>query len=412
MVKVFLIHILPNAEEGINPSPQKKGGIAMSGKYAIINLKKMKNKDLAKISEHNRRESPDGIYLNPNIDPERTHLNIRRSDHPEKEELKTLIDRRISEREIQKKKVRKDAVKMISVLVTASPEYMNSLDRDEQIQYFDEAFKFCQRRFGKQNCIEMNIHFDETNPHAHISVVPIIKGKLCAKEVMTMKALYELQEEFPKAMRERGFNVERGEGGDPKERRKHLSEEEYRLKMWNETLKEKEKGLKKFEQRLEDKLNGLEVPRQALQDALGGPELRLEVSEPLFGDKNKVKIDKGGLEKVLDRAEMSNKLLATIGGDRLRLQQQQEELNELREEAAEQKKLADRRAELLRELEDEHRLILRENAEIRDRNIELYIANARLKDYINHKGLSDDFEDWAGALREAQETLEAELELF
>ena len=205
----------------------------MSDKYAIINLKKMKNKDLAKISEHNRRESPDGTYSNPNIDPERTHLNVRRSDHPDKEELKTLIDRRISEREIQKKKVRKDAVKMISVLVSASPEYINSLDRDEQIHYFDECFKFCQRRFGKKNCIEMNVHFDETTPHAHVSIVPILNGKLCAKELITRKFLFDLQDEFPKAMRERGFDVERGEGGDPKERRKHLSEEEYRLKMWN-----------------------------------------------------------------------------------------------------------------------------------------------------------------------------------
>ena len=385
----------------------------MSGnKYAIINMKKMKNNDLAKIAEHNRRESPDGIYSNPNIDPDRTHLNIRRSDHFEKEELKTLIDLRIAEREIQKKKVRKDAVKMISVLVTASPEYMNSLNRDEQIQYFDEAFKFCQKRFGKENCIEMNMHFDETNPHAHVSVVPILNGKLCAKEIMTMKALYEIQEEFPKTMRERGFDVERGEGGDPKERRKHLSEEEYRLKMWNETLKEKEKGLKKFEQRLEDKLEALEVPQQALQDALGGPQLQLEAPEPLMMDKTKVKIVKDDLEKLVKRAELSNSLLATIGGDRLRLQQQHEDLKRLSEEAVEQKRLADKRAELLRELEDEHRLILRENAEIRDRNTELYIENARLKDYINHKGLSDDFEDWAGALKEAEEALEAELELL
>lgn len=384
----------------------------MSGKYAIINLKKMKNNDLAKISEHNRRESPDGTYSNPNIDPDRTHLNIRRSDHPEKEELKTLIDRRISEREIQKKKVRKDAVKMISVLVSASPEYINSLDREDQIRYFDECFKFCQRRFGKKNCIEMNIHFDETNPHAHISVVPIIKGKLCAKEIMTIRTLYELQDEFPKAMRERGFDVERGEGGDPKERRKHLSEEEYRLKMWSADLKEKEKGLKKFEQRLEDKLEALEVPQKALQDALGGPQLQLEAPEPLLMDKNKVKIGKDDLEKLVKQAELSNSLLATIGADRLKLRQQQDDLKRLSEEAAEQKRLADKRAELLHELEDEHRIILKENADVRDQNIELYIENARLKDYINHKGLSDDFEDWAGALKEAEEALEAELDMF
>ena len=151
--------------------------------------------------------------------------------------------------------------------MSASPEYINSLDRQEQIRYFDECFKFCQRRFGKQNVIEMNVHFDETTPHAHVSVVPILNGKLCAKKIMTMKALYDIQEAFPKAMRERGFDVERGTGGDPKERRKHLSEEEYRFKAWSADLKQKEEGLNKFEQRLENKLSELEIPRQTRQDA-------------------------------------------------------------------------------------------------------------------------------------------------
>lgn len=377
-------------------------------KYAIIHIQKMKNEDLTKIAEHCRRESPDGTYSNPNIDPERRHLNIRRSNYPETETLKALIDRRISERKVQKTKVKKNAVKLCSVLVETSPEHMNSLSREEQIRYFDEAFKYCQKLFGEKNVIEMNCHFDETTPHAHIAVVPIINGKLCAKELITRQFLFDLQENFPKAMQERGFHIKRGEGGDPKVRRKHLSEEEYRLKMWNETLKDKEKKLKKFEQRLEDKLEALAVPREALQDALQGPQLRLEVSEPLFGDKNKVKINIGELEKVLDRAELSNNLIATIGSDRLKLRQQQEELHRLREEAAEAKKLSDRRAELLQELESEHRMILKENAEIRDRNAELYSENHMMRDYIDYKGLSTDFEDWAGALQEAQEALKAD----
>ena len=381
-------------------------------KFAIIHLQKMKNEDLPKIAEHIRRESPTGTYSNSNIDEQRTHLNFRRSDHPKEEKLKTLIDRRIAEREIQKKKVRRDAVKLISVVVTTSPEYMNSLERKDQILYFEEAYRWCQKKFGKENVIEMNVHFDEKNPHAHISIVPIINGKLCAKELITMKFLYEIQEEFPRVMLERGFDVKRGEGGDPKERRKHLSEEEYRLKAWSDDLEKKATNLKKFEKRIEDDFASLEVPSQTLQDAQEGPQLHLKVSEPLLGDKNKVKIDKGELGKVLDRAELSNNLIATIGADRLKLRQQQEELNRLSEAAAEQKRLADRRAELLQELEDEHRLILRENAEVRDRNTELYIENTRMKGFIAHKGLSEDFEDWAGALREAQEVLEAELEVF
>ena len=383
----------------------------MSDKYAIINLKKMKNKDLAKISEHNRRESPDGTYSNPNIDPDRTHLNIRRSDHPEKEELKTLIDRRISEREIQKKKVRKDAVKMISVLVSASPEYINGLDRDEQIRYFDEAYTWCKKKFGEANCIEMNIHFDETNPHAHISIVPILKGKLCAKEIMTMKALYEIQDEFPKVIRERGFNVERGSGGEPKERRKHLSEEEYRLQAWASDLEKSEVNLKKFEKRIEDDFASLEVPRQTLQDAQQAPQLHLRVSEALLMDKNKVKVDKKELEEVLNRAELSNNLMATISSERLQMRKQQEELTRIREESDKYKSLATHRAELLRELEGEHRLILRENAAIRDKNAELYTENTLMRRYITNKDLQNDFEDWAGALKEAQASPAEDFEL-
>jgi hypothetical protein len=380
-------------------------------KYAIIHIQKMKNKDLTKIAEHCRRTSPDGKYSNCNVDPERKHLNIRRSDYPADIEMKTLIDKRIAEREVQKKKVKKNAVKLCSILVETSPEHMNSLPREEQIRYFDEAFAWCKKLFGEKNVIEMNCHFDETTPHAHIAIVPIINGKLCAKDLITRKFLFDLQKNFPEAMRERGFDIKRGEGGDPKERRKHLSEEEYRLKMWNETLKEKEEGLKKFEQRLEDKLEALEVPRQALQDAQEDPQLHLKVSEPLFGDKNKVKIDKGELGKVLDRAELANNFLATIGADRLRLRQQQEDLTRIKEEAAEAKRLADRRAELLRELENEHRLILKENSEIRDRNDELYSENRLLRLFINERDLSGDFEDWSGALKEAEEALESELEL-
>ena len=374
-------------------------------KFAIIHIKKIKNEGLAKIAEHCRRTSPDGKYSNCNVDPERKHLNIRRSDYPADIEMKTLIDKRIAEREVQKTKVKKNAVKLCSIVVETSPEHMNSLPREEQIRYFDEAFAWCKKLFGKKNVIEMNCHFDETTPHAHIAIVPIINGKLCAKDLITRKFLFDLQEEFPKAMQERGFHIKRSEGGDPKERRKHLSEEEYRLKMWSADLKEKEKGLKKFEQRLEDKLNELEVPRQALQDALGGPQLQFEAPEPLLMDKNKDKLGKDDLEKLIERADMSNKLLATIGADCLKLRQQQDDLKRLSEETAEQKRLADRRAELLHELEDEHRLILKENAEIRDENV-------KMKGYIEERGLSDDFEDWAGALKDAEEALEAELDMF
>jgi len=373
----------------------------MTGKnFAILHIKKMKNNDLTKIGEHNRRESPTGKYSNPNIDPDRTPLNVRRSEFSKDEKLKTLVDRRIAEREEKNKKVRKDAVKMISVLITASPEYLKNLNRDEQIRYFDEALDFCRKKFNRENVIEMNIHFDEINPHAHISVVPMINGKLCAKEIVTRKFLFSIQKEFPEEMKKKGFNVERGGGGDPAVRRKHLSEEEFRLTAWEGDIKKKESNLKNYEKKLEEKLSELMISRQALQDAREGPKLQLTISEPVFGDKTNVKVDRAELKKVLDRAEISNQLIASLEENRLQSNRFKEELELQKKEAAEQKRLAEKRVELLRELENEHRMILKENGEIRDRNAELYTDNCRMHEYIEGKGLSDDFEDWAAALNQ------------
>ena len=80
-------------------------------------------------------------------------------------------------------------------------------------------------------------------------------------------------------------------------------------------------------------------------------------------------------------------------------------MNKLREEAVESKHLADRRAELLQELESEHRMILKENAAIRDRNESLYSENRLLRQFITERDLSEDFEDWAGTLLEVTDSM-------
>ena len=56
-----------------------------------------------------------------------------------------------------------------------------------------------------------NVHLDETTPHMHMGIVPMKDGKLTSKTVFNRETLKRIQEEFPKHLQEKGFDIERGE---------------------------------------------------------------------------------------------------------------------------------------------------------------------------------------------------------
>src|SRR5699024_5780576 len=66
----------------------------------------------------------------------------------------------------------------------------------------------------------------ETTPHMHLGIVPFDKeNKLSAKRVFDRKTLQKIQDELPKYLKERNFDLTRGEKGSD---RKHLSVPEYK----------------------------------------------------------------------------------------------------------------------------------------------------------------------------------------
>ncbi|MEC2886021.1 plasmid recombination protein [Bacillus thuringiensis] len=68
---------------------------------------------------------------------------------------------------------------------------------------------------------------DEATPHMHIGVMPITEdNRLSAKDMFTRKELISLQQDFPLEMREKGFDVDRGEGSE----KKHLSPQAFKEK--------------------------------------------------------------------------------------------------------------------------------------------------------------------------------------
>lgn len=109
----------------------------------------------------------------------------------------------------QKRKIRRDAPVAIEYMITASPEAMARLSKQEQEQYFAESLNFVEARHGTRNRLSAVLHLDETTPHLHVLVFPEREGKLDAKSFFKLPALTAMQDEFAVKVG-RQFGLERG----------------------------------------------------------------------------------------------------------------------------------------------------------------------------------------------------------
>ena len=98
--------------------------------YVIARVIKVKSTAIGAMQYHNDR-APGGV-LNPDIDPERTHLNYELHDAegcylPRK--YAAEVDAKIAANRASGRKVRKDAVKLVEGIITASPEFFEGKSR-------------------------------------------------------------------------------------------------------------------------------------------------------------------------------------------------------------------------------------------------------------------------------------------
>lgn len=147
----------------------------------------------------------------PNADPERKHLNQEYLNNGEKN-IWTLANERIERAGI--KGVRKDAVRGMEFLITASPDAFQRdsagmiTDDYRNTTWVADNLKFLNEKYGA-NLVAFTLHQDEKTPHIHAVVVPITTdGRLSAKELFNPKSLRSLQTDYAKAMSTYGF--ERG----------------------------------------------------------------------------------------------------------------------------------------------------------------------------------------------------------
>lgn len=238
--------------------------------YGILRIQKYKNNTIRGIENHLERRA---TTTNPDIDKGKSKNNYDltgQQDRTLKSLIKNLLDK------VGIKKYRKDAVTMVEMLFTASPEFFENMSDYEIRQYFQNCYEFACKKYGKENIIASDVHLDEKTPHMHLELVPISKGRLCAKELFNHK-LEQLQDEVHKEVFEK-YGLQRG---DSHKKAKHISTLNLKVLTLQNEIAEKEKQLdnlnqeqlfkmqehiKKLSSRLNEMMSVIESDKDLMED--------------------------------------------------------------------------------------------------------------------------------------------------
>ena len=179
----------------------------MKAQYAILRFAKYKGPEIGHIESHNER-TKEKYASNPDIDTSRSHLNFHLVS-PERK-YRAEAEKQIAEAGCR---TRSDSVRVVEVLVTASPEFFKGKKKAEIKAYFTVALDFMQKHQSKDTIISAVVHMDEKTPHMHLCFVPLTEDKrLSAKEIVgNKKKLTWWQDEFWKHMVKKYPDLERGE---------------------------------------------------------------------------------------------------------------------------------------------------------------------------------------------------------
>lgn len=118
--------------------------------YAILRFEKRKGGPASALEKHHERKK-EQYASNPDIDLSRSHLNYHLVMPQQKyyAEIQSRIEK--AQRENPKCKVRKDSIKFIDTIVTATPEFLAEMSPEQVRRYFQRALEFLEREVGKDN---------------------------------------------------------------------------------------------------------------------------------------------------------------------------------------------------------------------------------------------------------------------
>lgn len=213
--------------------------------YVVLHLDKSPGNESA-MTDHIERN-----VIAPNVDETRTHLNKELIEFPEGVTNRTEAIKHRIENAGLSRKVGKNQVQVIRVLLSGSTDEMLKIQADGKLdKWCEDSIAWLQKEYGKENVVAATLHLDEDVPHIHASVVPIVQGerrqkkskkeseppkkqykkkktnrpRLCCDDVMTRDKLKKYQDTYAEAMAK--YGLERGIEGS--EARHITTSEHYR----------------------------------------------------------------------------------------------------------------------------------------------------------------------------------------
>ena len=175
--------------------------------YAILRFAKYKGPEIGCIEAHDER-TKETYASNPDVDTSRSRLNFHLVK-PHRS-YRAEAEKQIAEAGCR---ARKDSVRVVETLITASPEFFEGKKPKEVKEFFEYALEFIKKKQAEETIISAVVHMDEKTPHMHLCFVPLTEDKrLSAKEIVgNKKKLTWWQDEFWKHMVKKYPDLERGE---------------------------------------------------------------------------------------------------------------------------------------------------------------------------------------------------------
>ena len=200
------------------------------------------------------------VWVPDNADPNRTAGNVelisreRVDSEGRKFELtlQQAVDLRIREAGVKPRKGQSTCLEMI---FSGSRDVMTTMSREELLRWADDTLTWAQETWGKDNVVSASLHVDETTPHIHMIVVPIVTGesrrtrlhkqqkkssrkynidhdrlRLCVNEVYTQGKLYEYHDSYAEKVSLK-YGLSRGVKAEPGSKKKHTNSIEYNRKL-------------------------------------------------------------------------------------------------------------------------------------------------------------------------------------
>ena len=198
--------------------------------YFTLDFKKAKGASDARMSDHIERR-----VIAPNVDSTRTHLNRELVELPEGVTIRDeAIAHRIKSAGI-KRKITPDQVRAIRVMMSGTHEDMMKIQQEGRIdEWCNDSMEWLHKTFGRGNTVSAVLHMDETTPHIHATIVPIVTGerrkakqkqtegkrsyrkkadaaRLCADDVLNRDRLIGYHDDYAKIMDK--YGLQRGVRG-------------------------------------------------------------------------------------------------------------------------------------------------------------------------------------------------------